>query len=89
MGKEEILVSFNDLQVTFLSFFSFCNAGINGSNLDDSATKVSSSESVAAGVAYKYRFLEVFTNKMKIHHDINFHGIFHLNRNEFSRKCFL
>ena len=42
---------------TFLSFFSFCNAGINGSNLDDSATKVSSSESAAAGVTYKYRFL--------------------------------
>ena len=41
----------------FLSFFSFCNALIDGSNLNDSATKISSSESVAAGVTYKYRFL--------------------------------
>ena len=41
----------------FLSFFSFFNAGIDGSNLDDLATKISSSKSVAAGVTYKYRFL--------------------------------
>ena len=41
----------------FLSFFSFCNTGIDGSSLDDLATKISSSESAAAGVTYKYRFL--------------------------------
>ena len=41
----------------FLNFSSFYNAGIDGSNLDDSATKISSSESVAASVTYEYRFL--------------------------------
>ena len=41
----------------FLSFSSFCNAGIDGSNLDDLATKISSSESVTASVTYEYRFL--------------------------------
>ena len=52
MGKEE-----NWYPLMLLSFFSFCNAGIDGSNLGDSAPKVTSSESVAAGVSYKYRFL--------------------------------